>query len=220
MVTGILGGGHTQHICYIAKNQHLNFKTNDSYQQGTKPSNQWGLIVKVSIICAMVKSRVFWGMVILPLIGILIMGPYKPLLLGWIWIIYVIGWQSIGFVQDLSILKGWFHSPMINIDPCNNSEANMMLELWQSCEGFIHFGACILKTQYERCCKTRRFLMCKVQTPHNYQEIYCKAIKGMPRIVGILPAMFQLPVDSRGIPPTASQRCPTKGTPNVKIPAK
>ena len=30
-------------------------------------------------ICAMVKSRVLLGMVIPPLIGILIMGPYKPL---------------------------------------------------------------------------------------------------------------------------------------------
>ena len=34
----------------------------------------------MACVCAMVKSRFFWGMGDLqPLIGILIMGPYKPL---------------------------------------------------------------------------------------------------------------------------------------------
>ncbi len=38
----------------------------------------------IRAMIAMVKSRVFLGMVIPPLMGILIIGPYKPRILGWV----------------------------------------------------------------------------------------------------------------------------------------
>lgn len=58
--------------------------------------------------------------------------------------------------------------------------------------------------------------MSKVQTQHNYQEIYSKAIKGMPQ------DQHSRYPSSRDQPeyPTASQRCSTKGTPNRKNSAK